>query len=189
VVVLMPNRVSPGIVNVTDFVAAHAKKFGSYINYIDRDEAIRIDHFDQQNILSVDGYNHYMENPKKSSGIFTDQYDHLPPTQRTQLKKQFTVAQKHQSVMWQSVFSFRNDFLAENNVYNPKTKQLDEAKLRDTTRVAMNDFTNKMGMIHSVIWSTAIHCNTDNIHIHVAIVEPQPTREWKRVTVEVKHGG
>ncbi|WP_339325639.1 relaxase MobL, partial [Lacticaseibacillus rhamnosus] len=51
----MPNRVSPGIVNVTDFVAAHAKKFGSYINYIDRDEAIRIDHFDQQNILSVDG--------------------------------------------------------------------------------------------------------------------------------------
>ncbi|EPC86666.1 relaxase MobL, partial [Lacticaseibacillus paracasei] len=43
----MPSRVSPGIVNVTDFVAAHAKKFGSYINYIDRDEAIRIDHFDQ----------------------------------------------------------------------------------------------------------------------------------------------
>ncbi|MFR6020051.1 MAG: relaxase MobL, partial [Lactobacillaceae bacterium] len=76
----MPNRVSPGIVNVTDFVAAHAKKFGSYINYIDRDEAIRIDHFDQQNILSVDGYNHYMENPKKSSGIFTDQYDHLTST-------------------------------------------------------------------------------------------------------------
>ena len=68
----MPSRVSPGIVNVTDFVAAHAKKFGSYINYIDRDEAIRMDHFDQQNILSVDGYNHYMENPKKSSGIFTE---------------------------------------------------------------------------------------------------------------------
>ncbi|BBF75901.1 hypothetical protein SONE68_4037 (plasmid) [Lacticaseibacillus paracasei] len=84
----MPSRVSPGIVNVTDFVAAHAKKFGSYINYIDRDEAIRIDHFDQQNILSVDGYNHYMENPKKSSGIFTDQYDHLTPTQRVELKKQ-----------------------------------------------------------------------------------------------------
>lgn len=184
----MPSRVSPGIVNVTDFVAAHAKKFGSYINYIDRDEAIRIDHFDQQNILSVDGYNHYMENPKKSSGIFTDQYDHLTPTQRTQLKKQFTVAQKHQSVMWQSVFSFRNDFLAENNVYNPKTKQLDEAKLRDATRVAMNDFTSRMGMAHSAIWSAAIHRNTDNIHIHVAVVEPQPTREWKRVTVEGKHG-
>ncbi|MBE7901922.1 hypothetical protein IPD43_30720, partial [Paenibacillus polymyxa] len=30
VVVLMTSRVSPGIVNVTDFVAAHAKKFGSY---------------------------------------------------------------------------------------------------------------------------------------------------------------
>jgi hypothetical protein len=51
VVMLMPNRVSPGIVNVTDFVAAHAKKAGSYINYIDRDEAIRIDYFDHQNIL------------------------------------------------------------------------------------------------------------------------------------------
>ena len=90
--------------------------------------------------------------------------------------------------MWQSVFSFRNDFLAENNVYNPKTKLLDEAKLRDATRVAMNDFTSKMGMAHSAIWSAAIHRNTDNIHIHVAIVEPQPTREWKRVTVEGRHG-
>ncbi|KIC97204.1 hypothetical protein BVG98_05465 [Lacticaseibacillus rhamnosus] len=98
------------------------------------------------------------------------------------------MAQKNQSVMWQSVFSFRNDFLAENNVYDPKTKQLDEAKLRDATRVAMNDFTSKMGMAHSAIWSAAIHRNTDNIHIHVAIVEPQPTREWKRVTVEGKHG-
>ena len=50
---LMPNRVSPGIVNVTDFVAAHAKKVGSYINYTGRDEAIRIDHFDHQHILSI----------------------------------------------------------------------------------------------------------------------------------------
>lgn len=69
----MPSQVSRGIVNVIEFVAAHAKKFGSYVNYTDRDEAIWIDHFDQQNSLSVDGDNHYIENLKKSSGIFTDQ--------------------------------------------------------------------------------------------------------------------
>ncbi|GEL39304.1 hypothetical protein LPA06_21550 [Lacticaseibacillus paracasei subsp. tolerans] len=38
--VLMPSQVSSGIVNVIEFVAAHAKNFGSYVNYTDRDEAI-----------------------------------------------------------------------------------------------------------------------------------------------------
>mgnify|MGYP000499192643 CR=1 FL=1 len=51
-------------------------------------------------------------------------------------KAQFTVAQKNKSVVWQSVFSFRNDFLAENNIYNPETRQLDEVKLLDASRVA-----------------------------------------------------
>lgn len=30
---------------------------------------------------------------------------------------------------------------------------------------------------HTAVWSGAIHYNTDNIHIHIATVEPYPTRE------------
>lgn len=36
----MLSQLSSSIVNVIEFVAAHAKKFGSYVNYTDRDEAI-----------------------------------------------------------------------------------------------------------------------------------------------------
>jgi hypothetical protein len=64
------------------------------------------------------------------------------------------------------MFSFRNDFLAENNVYNPKIRQLDETKLRD----AMNDFTSKMGM------------NTQPFG------PLQFTRELQRVVVEDRNG-
>lgn len=33
------------------------------------------------------------------------------------------------------------------------------------------------GLLNSAVWSGAIHYNTDNIHVHVAFVEPEPTRE------------
>lgn len=46
----------------------------------------------------------------------------------------------------------------------------------DVTRLAMKEM-QKRGDRKSSIWSAAIHFNTDNIHIHVATVEPFPTRE------------
>src|SRR5699024_8980179 len=33
------------------------------------------------------------------------------------------------------------------------------------------------GMQQSAIWTASLHYNTDNIHVHVATVEPHPTRE------------
>ena len=87
----MPSQVSSGIVNVTDAVA-HTNKLGSYITYTDRDEAIWMDHLDQQNSLSVDGYN------------YTSRIWKSPPA--------FSLTNK---IIWRqrSVFSFRNDFLTK----------------------------------------------------------------------------
>ncbi len=47
----------------------------------------------------------------------------------------------------------------------------------DVTRLAMKEMQKREGLEKSSIWSAAIHFNTDNIHIHVATVEPFPTRE------------
>lgn len=53
------------------FVQPGAKQFQSYIDYIDREEAIRSGNFHKYNVLPTDGFNEYMENPEKSSGLFT----------------------------------------------------------------------------------------------------------------------
>jgi hypothetical protein len=47
----------------------------------------------------------------------------------------------------------------------------------NATRNAMADLLKSEGLLNSAVWSGAIHYNTDNIHVHVAFVEPEPTRE------------
>ncbi len=40
-----------------------------------------------------------------------------------------------------------------------------------------NFMDEKLKIKGSAIWSASIHYNTDNIHVHIAVVEPNPTRE------------
>ncbi len=68
------------------FVMSNNQKFQKYIDYIDRDEATRTKEFHQYNILESDGYNHYMEDPEKSSGLFTANKDHLTKEERLTVK-------------------------------------------------------------------------------------------------------
>lgn len=62
---------TPGIVTVMKFVPAENKKFSGYVNYMDRPDAMRSDHFKDWNVNRFDGYNNYMSNPEKSKGFFT----------------------------------------------------------------------------------------------------------------------
>ncbi|PEC13072.1 MobP2 family relaxase, partial [Bacillus thuringiensis] len=47
--------------------------------------------------------------------------------------------------------------------------------LKDVTRKAMDVMMTKERLRDTAIWSAAIHYNTDNIHVHVAMVEPVPS--------------
>ncbi|MDR7247238.1 putative transcriptional regulator [Priestia megaterium] len=47
----------------------------------------------------------------------------------------------------------------------------------EITRQSMKEMLKRERLDQSAIWSAAIHYNTDNIHIHVATVEPHPTRD------------
>ena len=84
----------------------------------------------------------------------------------------FKTAHENGSIMWQDVISFHNPWLEKQGIYDEITKRWMK-KLMDVTRFAMQ----KERVRKSSIWSAAIHFNTDNIHIHVATVEPYPTRE------------
>ena len=68
---------SPGVLLLCKFVRPESKKFNSYIEYIDRDKAVR-----NANFKKFSAYNDYMDNPAKqqefnaesdkTSALFTD---------------------------------------------------------------------------------------------------------------------
>ncbi|PWX73117.1 hypothetical protein CYK77_04345 [Clostridium perfringens] len=164
-------KIIPAIVHKVRWVSCGSKKFKSYIDYIDRDEATRNYNFDDFSL-----YNDYMGNPEKSGSLFTEKNDYMTKKEIKELKKNFELAQKNKSMMWQDVFSFNNDWLIENGYFNPKTKILDEAKIRNAIRKSMGELT-KDGNENELIWSASIHYNTKHIHVHVASVELKPNKE------------
>ncbi|GLI90702.1 MobP2 family relaxase [Bacillus subtilis] len=146
--------------------------FKGYVNYVSRKEAVK--HVDNGFFSE---YHEYMKDEMKSNGLFTNELDRATDRDKEKLKSLFDIAEKNKSVLWQDVFSFRNEWLEKYNVYDSQTGALDEQKLMNATRAAMNIMLKKERMEESAIWVGAIHLNTDNIHVHVATVELTPTRK------------
>ncbi|MEH7450093.1 MobP2 family relaxase [Bacillus toyonensis] len=166
--------VTPGVVLKTKFVLPSSDAFQNYIDYVDREEAkseVKL------NPKMFETYQDYMGNSEKTSALFTEQANRLTESEKKSLKEMFKTAHENGSIMWQDVISFHNPWLEKQGIYDEKTKTLDEKKLMDVTRLAMKEMQKREGLEKSSIWSAAIHFNTDNIHIHVATVEPFPTRE------------
>nr|WP_279384891.1 MobP2 family relaxase [Lacticaseibacillus manihotivorans] len=46
-------------------------------------------------------------------------------------------------------------------------------------RTGMSRLLANEGLTASAVWSASIHLNTDNIHVHIATVEPDPQRDFK----------
>ncbi|NBJ68928.1 hypothetical protein D1839_05490 [Roseburia sp. 1XD42-34] len=175
----------PGIVLVSKFVMADSKEYQDYINYIDRDEAkvkqqlnFKRDHEDDFQILHH--YMEYMGDEEKQGELFTQHHNKLDDKQKKEMKQQFQLGQKKGSPMWQDVLSFDNAFLEEQGLYNSKTKQLDERRMKNIVRGAVKEMLQAEKMNDTTVWAAAIHHNTDNIHVHIAMIEPKPTRETVR---------
>ncbi|MGH0797914.1 MobP2 family relaxase [Bacillus mycoides] len=168
------SSITPGVVLKTKFVLPSSDAFQNYIDYVDREEAkseVKL------NPKMFETYQDYMGNSEKTSALFTEQANRLTESEKKSLKEMFKTAHENGSIMWQDVISFHNPWLEKQGIYDEKTRTLDEKKLMDVTRLAMKEMQKREGLEKSSIWSAAIHFNTDNIHIHVATVEPFPTRE------------
>lgn len=177
---------TPGVVAVNTFCRADSKYFAGYIGYMDREEAVRKEHIEDFNLFSE--YMGYMGNrtktktsdqPEKLSGLFTADADALTGDEIGKLKKVYKQAQKNGSLMWQTVISFDNEWLAEMGVYDRETHTLDEKRMRTAVRASVNAMLQNENL-ENAVWSAAFHYNTDNIHVHIAAVEPEPMREKKR---------
>ncbi|RFB20672.1 hypothetical protein DZB87_26290 [Bacillus sp. ALD] len=168
------SSVTPGVVLKTKFVTSDKKAFQEYVEYVDRDDAKK-DQEAHEKLFSL--YQDYMNNPDKTSSLFTEHSDQLNEDEKKELKGLFEIAQKNNSIMWQDVITFHNPWLQENGLYDAHTHTVDEKKLMEITRQSMKEMLKRERLDQSAIWSAAIHYNTDNIHIHVATVEPHPTRD------------
>ncbi|MEH7567905.1 MobP2 family relaxase [Priestia megaterium] len=167
------SSVTPGVVLKTKFVTSDKKAFQEYVEYVDRDDAKK-DQEAHEKLFSL--YQDYMNNPNKTSSLFTERSDQLNEYEKEELKDLFETAQKNNSIMWQDVITFHNPWLQENGLYDAHSHTVDEKKLMDITRQSMKEMLKRERLDQSAIWSAAIHYNTDNIHIHIATVEPHPTR-------------
>ena len=176
------------IVVVTRFCESSGSSFNEYINYIDRDNATKRESLDKYNLFG--DYIKYMENEEKTiqkhyeegtekvSSLFTKDKDNLSPEEKDNVKELFKKAQVNGSNMWQTVISFDNSYLTELGIYDPRTQFLNEKVLIAAGRKAISSMLEKEGL-QNAIWTASFHYNTDNIHIHVATVEPSPMREKK----------
>lgn len=164
-------KINAGVTLMQDFCRAESDTFSEYIDYIDREEAQRNAALPKFNL-----FNEYVGNPYKGSHLFTADRDYLSFDEKKDLKETFQTAQINGSVMWQTVISFDNAWLEKNGVYNSDKKILDERKIYEVIRHAMRTLLERENL-NNAVWSAGIHYNTDNLHVHIAIVEPYPMRE------------
>ena len=80
--------IKAGVVLVTKFIRPNSKAYSGYIDYIDRDEAVRNENSDKWN-----GYMDYMGNPEKTTEMFTSGSDRLIEEEKQKLKEDFISAQ------------------------------------------------------------------------------------------------
>lgn len=165
--------IKAGVVIVNRFCRPDNDTYQKYIDYLDKKEGQSPDAFMKYNL-----FNDYMDKPGRSTGLFTDSSSALSFSEKKRMKELFTSAQKNGSVMWQTVISFDNAWLQEQGLYNAASKTLDEEKIKEMTRGALHKLLKNEKILNAV-WSASIHYDTDNIHVHVAIVEPEPMREKK----------
>lgn len=166
----------------TDSRASKAS-YSHYVDYMDREDAKQALDVERDSTRSEYntmnwGYStlEYLGDADKTNNTFTKDSYALNAVQVNQMKKDFDLAQQGESPLWQTVFSFDNEFLVKEG-YLSRDGKLNDVPLKDATRKAMDIFIKDMNFNDTVSWVGAVHYNTDNIHIHVALVEQETSRD------------
>lgn len=136
------SKKTAGIILTSAFVMPGSNTYQEYLDYMERNEATRNEHFDSFNAFSPNNlsdsvsameggnetmfatYNDYMSNPEKTSALFTKAYDQAPNHVVQEMKSYFEEAQKNKSPLWQMVFSFRNEWLVDHHYLDEKNNHL-----------------------------------------------------------------
>ena len=159
------------IVLVQKFIQPGGAAYKGYVDYMDRPEAIS-SRSDLRDYDIFGTYQEYMGNPEKSTGLFNDE-DYISSAEKEQIKKIFNQSGKQGGILYQTVLSFEPEWLKENGIMD-SDGHIHEDLLREYTRIAVNTIQEKEDM-KSFVWTAAVHYNTAHPHIHIAMVDPNPS--------------
>ena len=141
----------PEMAEHRDFVSCQDSY--SYLNYV---------HTGASENVSSD-YEQYIANKEKSFGAF-NQDGLLDDEQKLDLRHQL---QTTQSVIWDMIISFREDFGDE------YCRDYDQAY--KFLKKELPKFFNRAGLYSdNIVWYAGLHENTENKHIHISFFEKEP---------------
>lgn len=118
----------------------------------------------------------YIGDTLKTDNVFNEQSYSLSKEEMEHIHQQFDLAQANKTPLWQFVYSFDNDYLKASGLLTQDGVLYDKV-FKDATIASVTFFKEKMELNHTMTWVGGIHYNTDNIHIHVAVVETESSRE------------
>ncbi len=165
-----------------------------YLDYIkDKQKSlIEVSGIEPRLINSVEkNYLNYIGNEEKNQSnkfydyenkeIYSETFDekNFNMSRKDILKKQyeFNKSSEEGSILWKGVISFKNEFLSENKILQTNESGIqiiDDMKLKNYARESINTYIRNSKLdSNNVNYMAGIHYNTDNIHIHFAIVEKE----------------
>lgn len=168
---------SPAIVISSEFTYSNSKgSFSGYLDYMNRKDAKEHDKFksNKQADRMYFEYMDYMEDGKKNGQLFDGYEDHISAERKKDLVKQYHEAEEAGSPLWKDVISFNNEWLEEQGLYNSKTHWMNEDSMKRIVRGAVKNMVEKEKM-RMPVWTASFHYNTDNLHVHVATVDLDPS--------------
>lgn len=152
-----------GVTLMQDFCVARSSEFQSYIDYMAREEAQRNQAFQTFNV-----FHDYMENPEKSTGLFTATKDHLTMDEKKELKEIFQTAQDNESLMWQTVISFDNRWLEKIMYMIPSM----ESWMKRNSKKLPGQQSERCWKKRGWIWRSGQHLSTIIRTISISILQP-----------------
>lgn len=176
--------IAAGIVMMNKFISPGDKRYQGAIDYLDKEKSKRMNNLDKFDAFKE---NYKEQLPIRMTALFDARQDALDQESKQRLKEDFLKARAKKSPMWQTVFSFDNEFLEELGLYRMGQHDfIDEAAIREATRTAMNKLTEDFGLGQTAEWTGAIHFDTDNIHVHIMTVSTDPASVLKTMTYKGK---
>lgn len=100
--------------------------------------------------------------------------------QMDNLEEKLNLAQVNGNILHEMAFSMRGDWLVENGLYDPETKQLDQDKLKRAEQHIVKDLFEKGGPQplgegpDDVVWFGAVHQDTDHLNMHIWYAKVSP---------------
>lgn len=154
---------------------------GDYLNYISRPDAVFNLNIDDEQVKLLNTlrtgsredkkkYNKTLEEINKnfkSTGIYSKN-GVMSIEEVKELRNDMKKSDDKQ-VFWDTVISFSEEFIKENNLYTPE-------KVQKALNVELKGFFGDNGMDYEKVnWFFSMHTNTDNNHIHLGFFEKEPT--------------